>query len=345
MISFHCIIYTVHLVLYTLPVISCSTAVIFPSEQNDATSYRLRGGTAPTTTTVADEDRMLQQRSKVGKVIRLRVMSANNDNENGARLIDPLNNGTKIEIGKFPANQFFNIEAVSSTDTGPIGSIGFTLKRGSGTGSVLEDRGENTAPFSLCGDNHGFYLPCQIIAPSILRYTITATPYELRNLKGVPGVTRTITFTVIGGNSPPSPVPVPRPVQPPVQRPVTPPTFASAVWIEVDNDAPLNKRHEACFLMVGRKAYLLAGRNINPVNIYDPIARKWTDGKPPPISIHHAQCVAVDTSIWIVSSWTGGYPRETNNELIYVRIFKQPVFSVMTSLLQCCQCTCFNSDI
>jgi hypothetical protein len=72
--------------------------------------------------------------------------------------------------------------------------------------------------------------------------------------------------------------------------------------------------------MVGRKAYLVGGRIIKPVDIYDPTTRKWTNGKPPPKSMHHTQCVAVDNSIWIVSSWTGGYPHEANNDLIYVRI-------------------------
>ena len=94
---------------------------------------------------------------------------------------------------------------------------------------------------------------------------------------------------------------------------------APAQWIEVNLNAPLNARHEACFLMVGRKAYLLAGRGIKPVNIYDPVTRTWTNGTAPPIQIHHTQCVAVNNdSIWIVSAWTGGYPMERNTDKIYV---------------------------
>ena len=73
--------------------------------------------------------------------------------------------------------------------------------------------------------------------------------------------------------------------------------------------------------MVGRKAYLLAGRGVQAVNIYDPVTRTWTNGTAPPIQIHHTQCVAVGNSIWIVSSWTGGYPMEKNTDKIYVRIF------------------------
>jgi hypothetical protein len=343
MIPFHSSIYFTLLLIYAL--IPCTIAVIVPSD-NDVTSNRLRGDIATTIiATITDEDRMTQESSKVGKVIRLRVMSADNDEDNGKRLIDPLNNGTKIDIGKFPRNKFYNIEAVSSTLTGPIGSIGFTLRRGSGSGSIIEYRRENAAPFSLCGDNHGFYFPCKILFPSRSRYTITATPYELPNLKGIAGVTRSITFTMIDENAPPPPAPVPKPVLPPTRMPVAPPTFSSSVWIEVDNNAPLDKRHEACFLMVGRHAYLLAGRSISPVNIYDPITRKWTKGKHPPKNIHHAQCVAVDTSIWIVSSWTGGYPHETNNDLIYVSIFQSSDVGSNDGALTIIQISSLNADI
>ena len=90
-------------------------------------------------------------------------------------------------------------------------------------------------------------------------------------------------------------------------------------WIEVLPNSTLSARHEACFVMVGRKAYLLAGRDKKPVNIYDPVTRTWTNGAVPPIQIHHTQCVAYGDAIYIVSSWTGGYPMERNVDKIYVR--------------------------
>ena len=277
-----------------------------------------------------DKVRMLQSRGKVGKVVRLRLISANKGIWNGKRLIDPLSNGTNIDVGKYPANQLFSIEAVTNSENGPIGSIEFTIKRGSGTGSVTEIRKENAAPYGLCGDVAGSFYNCRILIPTGSRYTVTATPYELPNLKGVTGVTRKILFTMADQTLPPPPVPVPvrQPVVSPTQMPDAP--VLSAKWIEVDDDAPLNTRHEACFVMVGRKAYLLGGRAFHPVNIYNPITRKWANGTVPPTSIHHTQCVVVDTSIWIVSSWTGGYPRERNNDLIYVRTL---VSLVLNSLM------------
>jgi large repetitive protein len=313
-------IYLVNLVIYTQ--ISCSISMIVTSDKNNATSTRLRGvvatvATTTTTTPASDKDRILQV-GKVGKVVRLRVVSANNDDENGKRLLDPLNNGTIVDLARFPTNRSFNIEAVTSDTNGPIGSVSLTLWRGSVKDS--EPRAyqkENLAPFSLCGDRNGDFYRCSVLNPSRSQYTIAVTPYELPDLKGRVGVTRTIRFTITDKST--VPVPVPAPV-PPTRMPVARPTFSSAAWIQVDNDAPIDTRHEACFLMVGRKAYLLAGRSMKPVNIYDPVTRLWTSGTPPPKNIHHTQCVAVGTSIWIVSSWTGGYPLETNNDLIYVRI-------------------------
>lgn len=308
-----------------LNIIPCFTAVIAASNSNNVTSTRLRPAEVMATRVAAfDKDRMLLGRSNVGKITRLRVINANKK-ENGKLLIDPLNNDTVIDVRKFPANQFFNIEAVTSTDNGPIGSIGFTIKRGRGSGSLSQFIMERTAPYSVCGDIAGTFLSCKVLIPSRSRYTITATPYQLPNLKGVAGTTRTTSFTVADEITfPPIHVPTSKQILTPTRMPsVTPPTTgsASAAWIVVDNDAPVNTRHEACFLMVGRKAYLLGGRSIQPVNIYNPITRKWTNGTAPPKSIHHMQCVVVDASIWIVSSWTGGYPHETNNDLIYVRLF------------------------
>ena len=71
--------------------------------------------------------------------------------------------------------------------------------------------------------------------------------------------------------------------------------------------------------MVGRKAYLLAGRGVQAINIYDPVTRTWTNGTAPPSQLHHSQCIAANDSIWMVSSWTGGYPKERENDKIYVR--------------------------
>lgn len=109
--------------------------------------------------------------------------------------------------------------------------------------------------------------------------------------------------------------------RPPTASPTASPTMSyqrSSKWIEIDANASLTARHEACFVMVGRKGYLIGGRTWLPVNIYDPETNTWTNGTQPPVVLHHMQCVAVDGKVWIVAAWTGWYPKETNIEYIYI---------------------------
>jgi N-acetylneuraminic acid mutarotase len=70
--------------------------------------------------------------------------------------------------------------------------------------------------------------------------------------------------------------------------------------------------------MVGKKAYLVGGRNQRRLDIYDPETQQWTTGTAPPDEqLHHMQCVEADGKLWIVAAWTGTYPRETNANKIY----------------------------
>lgn len=87
------------------------------------------------------------------------------------------------------------------------------------------------------------------------------------------------------------------------------------------NAGKLVQRHEACAVMVNGEVVLIGGRGVNkPTSIYNPKTKTWRRGKGPGpgIEIHHFQCVEADGKLWAVSSWTGKYPREKNNNKIYV---------------------------
>lgn len=93
-----------------------------------------------------------------------------------------------------------------------------------------------------------------------------------------------------------------------------------AVWQEVkavDGSLPV-ARHEAAFKRVKDKFYLMGGRKIRPISIYDTKTQKWTEGAKPPIEIHHFQPVVYKDKIYIVGAMTGGYPGETGLENIYI---------------------------
>ncbi|OAV44633.1 galactose oxidase [Lewinella sp. 4G2] len=84
-------------------------------------------------------------------------------------------------------------------------------------------------------------------------------------------------------------------------------------WREVtpaDGSAP-TARHEAAFIRVGDKAYLLGGRGIKPVDILDLETMTWTAGAESPVEIHHFQPVVYRDEIYLMGAMTGGYPGET----------------------------------
>jgi N-acetylneuraminic acid mutarotase len=69
-------------------------------------------------------------------------------------------------------------------------------------------------------------------------------------------------------------------------------------------------RHEAAFISLGDKIYLLGGRRIQAADIYDTAAKTWTAGAPPPVEVHHFQPVVWEKKIWLVGAMTGNYPKE-----------------------------------
>lgn len=78
------------------------------------------------------------------------------------------------------------------------------------------------------------------------------------------------------------------------------------------------KRHEAAFTRVGDRLYLLGGRGIRPVSIYDVNSKTWSTGSRPPIELHHFQPVVHQNKIYVVGAMTGGYPDEDPVSHIYI---------------------------
>jgi len=77
-------------------------------------------------------------------------------------------------------------------------------------------------------------------------------------------------------------------------------------------------RHEAAFVRVGDKFYLLGGRGIRPVSIYDTNTGSWSTGAEPPLEMHHFQPVVYQNKIYIIAALSGKYPGETPTEHIYI---------------------------
>jgi len=73
----------------------------------------------------------------------------------------------------------------------------------------------------------------------------------------------------------------------------------------------LHPRHEAAFVGLGQRLYLLGGRRIQAVDIFDLATMTWSEGKAPPVETHHFQPVVWQGKIWLPGAMTGKYPHET----------------------------------
>lgn len=87
--------------------------------------------------------------------------------------------------------------------------------------------------------------------------------------------------------------------------------------VSSDGSLPV-KRHEATYIGVGGRIYLLGGRRIQPVSIFDPAKTTWSAGSVPPIELHHFQAVTHGKLIYVAGALTGRYPGETPAPFIYV---------------------------
>lgn len=89
-------------------------------------------------------------------------------------------------------------------------------------------------------------------------------------------------------------------------------------WQEVATKTLPTKRHEAAFTELDGKFYLLGGRGIKPVEVFDPITKHWEKKSLTPIELHHFQAFSYQHEIYVVGAFTGPYPNETPVPVFYV---------------------------
>ena len=89
------------------------------------------------------------------------------------------------------------------------------------------------------------------------------------------------------------------------------PTRGQGKWETPETDNDPVPRHENAFVKVGDKFYLLGGRGIKAVGIYDPATKTWSEGAPVPLEISHFQAVSHQGLIYVMGALVGGWPSET----------------------------------
>jgi N-acetylneuraminic acid mutarotase len=83
-----------------------------------------------------------------------------------------------------------------------------------------------------------------------------------------------------------------------------------ASWSTITAKGTPTARHEASFSAHKGKLYLLGGRRINPVDVYDIKSKSWTQKGMAPREFHHAQTVTIGDAIYIIGAFEGRYPGE-----------------------------------
>lgn len=89
-------------------------------------------------------------------------------------------------------------------------------------------------------------------------------------------------------------------------------------WTTIEAKGDVVGRHENAFIEFKGKFYLIGGRGVNPVNVFDPITNRWETKKPTPLELHHFQGIVYHDAIYIIGAMTGGYPKEKPVEQIWI---------------------------
>lgn len=94
--------------------------------------------------------------------------------------------------------------------------------------------------------------------------------------------------------------------------------LANGSWTQPGYKGSFEKRHEAGFVRLGDLFYLIGGRGVDAVGIYNPETGRWSSDEAPPFQVNHFQPVVVDGEIWIAGGMTGSYPSEEGLERILI---------------------------
>ncbi|GAB0489021.1 hypothetical protein MMPV_000236 [Pyropia vietnamensis] len=138
------------------------------------------------------------------------------------------------------------------------------------------------------------------------------------------------------------PVSTPQPTQTPEQEKL--PSPSSPSWSPGWSAAPSfpagQRRHENCFVAHRGEFFLIGGRSQSAPGKatlrYNPRSRAWTWRTAPPFSpggIHHMQCVSLGDHIYILSAFTGFFPREETVSRVMVYTPATDRWSMGSSLI------------
>ncbi len=94
-----------------------------------------------------------------------------------------------------------------------------------------------------------------------------------------------------------------------------------AVWKDIVSNSSLNfqPRHEAGYVGINGKFYMVGGRGNRALNVFDPLTQEWTEASIPfNKELHHFQAINFQNKLYLIGAFTGSFPDETPIGDIYI---------------------------
>ncbi|MDB5006375.1 MAG: galactose oxidase [Mucilaginibacter sp.] len=88
-------------------------------------------------------------------------------------------------------------------------------------------------------------------------------------------------------------------------------------WQLIQTQGVPEKREDCSFAEVNGLFYLVGGRGVKPVDVFDPETNSWQHKGNTPIELNHFQAVAYKNKIYAIGAMNGRYPHEKPLENIY----------------------------
>jgi len=110
-------------------------------------------------------------------------------------------------------------------------------------------------------------------------------------------------------------------------------TSASEPWQSFSAaNGSVQARHESGAVVVDGRLYLLGGRGMPAVQVFDPSTSSWLGLGSAPLELHHFQPVAIDEFIYVIGSFTCCYPNEPTVADIHVFNTRTNTWSIEGSM-------------
>jgi N-acetylneuraminic acid mutarotase len=93
---------------------------------------------------------------------------------------------------------------------------------------------------------------------------------------------------------------------------------AAFQWEIIPVTEEAEKREDCAFVEAEGKFYLIGGRGIKPVEVFDPSTNKWLKKGNTPLEMNHFQGISYEGEIYVVGGMTGRFPHETPLTHIYI---------------------------